>query len=372
MNADRTNQQLDRLVDDLALAQAGQPGEANVFRALELTRDEVRQSAFIAWLLAKNSPHQQGPALLERLARATGSEVDIGDQPYTVTREYAGLEAQIDVVVSVPGPPSLIVYVENKVDAIESDGRLESESRDVERLRREQMSQADIRKVFLTPGGVPGSAGEGWFPLSYEALGEMVEQLEPAMGEPWGALVRQWREALPSPTVPKSSVHIDPTVYALIRHELADLCNEVGEGMLSNFHSYPFQFHPFQRAAGQMHFTNLSPSADGLSVGVDRVWPESLLSGAPGTAPRLWVWHETDDVDFHHRFEMAVRENGATDGDGLLQPDRTSRRRQYLAVKWVGQYRLGEPSFAEQLRSEIGGFVARWLPIIEAAAKPDA
>ena len=156
----------------------------NVFSALGVTRKEVIQSRFLAYLLDPNEHHCQDSIFLDAFLTRIGlPEIGTEEQikRVQVTIEHPAGKSlggkdrgRMDIVLFCQ--PDWLVVIENKVDANEGEEQL---PRYAEWLQ-EQKGYSFNRLIFLTPTGyesVTGNAGE-YQQLSYLGLAEAFELLQ--------------------------------------------------------------------------------------------------------------------------------------------------------------------------------------------------
>jgi len=145
----------------------------NVFSALGVTRKEVIQSRFLAYLLDPNEHHCQGAIFLNAFLTIIGlpkvNTVQI--KHVRVVAEHSAGEAlgRMDIVLFCQ--PNWLVVIENKVDAGEGDQQL---ARYAQWLNKQQGYNLEKKLIFLTPTGhesVTGKAGN-YLQLSYLDLAE--------------------------------------------------------------------------------------------------------------------------------------------------------------------------------------------------------
>jgi hypothetical protein len=154
--------------------QAQAPVSFNVFSVLDVIYDEVRHSAFLAWLLDAGAGHGQGNLFLSSLLHTCGIPVDqSGFARYQVVTEYSGPESIIDIIVW--SRAQLLVYIENKVLAPEGPDQLARELRDMHRIGQSLGIPEDRRfAIYLTPRGRQPTTGDpsAWISLSYSELAQ--------------------------------------------------------------------------------------------------------------------------------------------------------------------------------------------------------
>lgn len=174
----------------------------NVFKAVGMARQEIKHSAFLAWLMDPSAPHAMGDRflrfLLARLLEDNQAEgfasVTVDDlSDVIVTRER---ESNIDILVRTRDR-RLIICIENKVDSGLHDQQLKKYWHYIEK------TYGDYRHkiyVFLTPRGddVPEEECEerDWFPLSYSTIAQVLESLRPAASERTGILIDDYVDLL--------------------------------------------------------------------------------------------------------------------------------------------------------------------------------
>lgn len=150
----------------------------NLFEAINMARQEVRHSRFLAFLLDPSNPH----GLADRFLRAILSAA-IGEHP---TPHISRLDAAIadlsgssvhcerdhfDVTVEIPSLRLLFV-IENKVDASEHKGQLAKY-----RVRAEaRYRNTRFLGCFLTPDGYEGEDDQ-WGAMSYATVATELKQV---------------------------------------------------------------------------------------------------------------------------------------------------------------------------------------------------
>lgn len=157
-------------------------GEFNIFTALAAERQELRHSAFLAFLLDPRQNHGLGDEILKPfLQRAlsaanrempiSGIEVDVWD---LAGAEVVRESENIDILVS-DQRNRLAIVIENKIDSSEHSSQLE---RYRERAER-RYPDWKIVYVFLTKDGTE-PADDAYVALDYgrvaEALGRILNK----------------------------------------------------------------------------------------------------------------------------------------------------------------------------------------------------
>ncbi len=173
----------------------GSQREVNIFEILGIVENEVKHSAFVAWMLNPRASHGQGSLFLQQFVKACGLSI----LPGTLSRcrvytEYALWDSIPDIVIY--GYPSFIIFVENKVRSSVDIDQLMRESRDLDRVGSAAALERDrLHRVLLTPAGLVPSPAKalGWVPLSYSDLGYSLDQCLPAVDfQDVASLIRTW------------------------------------------------------------------------------------------------------------------------------------------------------------------------------------
>lgn len=142
----------------------------NIFDALGVTRREIVQSRFLAFLLSPLEHHDQGTTFLNAFLQ----EIDVpaiaeNDKKRVRVRTEVRTDkfGRMDIVITTP---NFLIVVENKVDAAERDGQLA----DYQAWMNSQTGQAKKVIVFLTPSGCQSMTGESRS-LSYTSIADAFE-----------------------------------------------------------------------------------------------------------------------------------------------------------------------------------------------------
>jgi len=146
----------------------------NVFSALGVTRKEVIQSRFLAYLLDPNEHHCQDSIFLNAFLTKIGIP-EIGAENTeqikrirVITEHSAGEDGRMDIVLFCQ--PGWLVVIENKVDAGEAAQQLTRYTKWLDK----QQGYNQKKLIFLTPTGhesVTSNAGD-YLQLSYLDLAE--------------------------------------------------------------------------------------------------------------------------------------------------------------------------------------------------------
>jgi len=166
----------------------------NPFQAMQWTRQEVRHSAFLRWLLDPQETHGLGSyflrAFLKRIAhRSAGlhpmvpSVFDVDSWALThteVLQEWSGIDLLIKDDID-----RFILVLENKVDSSEHSGQLQRYRSSVER----QFPAHKKLYVYLTIGGAKAS-DEYYISVDYSEIVALVTETVTRRGEQLSTEVR--------------------------------------------------------------------------------------------------------------------------------------------------------------------------------------
>lgn len=151
--------------------------ELNLFEAIDMTRREIRHSAFLAFLLDPDQPHGLGGAFLEGFLAAIAEAQDL-DRPFTGLQlrlmdfDAVNVETEfrrIDVLVH-DQENKWVCAIENKVQASEHGDQLARYKATVER----QFPDHDQLLLYLTPEGEAPSVGD-YVPVTYRTVLDVLD-----------------------------------------------------------------------------------------------------------------------------------------------------------------------------------------------------
>jgi len=150
----------------------------NLFEALNITRQEIRHSRFLAYLLDPNETHGLGDQFLRAILRTTlgddsecpVSRLDVELKDLSDAGVYCERD-HFDITVQIP-ELELLFVIENKVGAAESEAQLET----YRKRAQERYGEYRFLGCFLTPDGYEGT-DENWFTLSYGAVCEVLTRI---------------------------------------------------------------------------------------------------------------------------------------------------------------------------------------------------
>ncbi len=172
------NEEFDKL--DLGLK------NPNIFQILKISKNEIRHSNFLSWLLDPKGSHKLGDIFLKRFLREVFSsnrfkEVNPEDvegmdlSKVEVRREWEN----IDLLIILD---KVVVCVENKVYSQESDHQLKV----YKEVIQEEFPEPEYIQtfVFLTPKGIESKNEKNSYePISYEFIVESLERIISENGE---------------------------------------------------------------------------------------------------------------------------------------------------------------------------------------------
>lgn len=179
MTTERLNELYSNLLDDVDFDRLDLGlKKPNIFSILKISRNEIRHSNFLSWLLNPKDSHGLGDIFLKRFLREVFSsdkfegisQVDVEGLDLTrvdVLREWNN----IDILISTP---ELVVCVENKVFSRDHSNQLLRYRKIVE----EHFPNKTKTFVYLNPEGEESSEEvENYYPLSYEFIVETLERI---------------------------------------------------------------------------------------------------------------------------------------------------------------------------------------------------
>lgn len=150
----------------------------NIFEALNISKQEIRHSRFLAYLLDPHAAHGLGDRFLRGLllAAADGhpqlpvtrlelSIKDLSDASVQCERDH------FDITVQVPSI-GLLFVIENKVDAAESDSQL----RNYRESAKAKYPEYTFMGSFLTPDGYEGGDAH-WGTMSYATVANEIRSI---------------------------------------------------------------------------------------------------------------------------------------------------------------------------------------------------
>ncbi|MDF7665261.1 PD-(D/E)XK nuclease family protein [Bifidobacterium sp. ESL0745] len=165
----------------------------NVFDVIDMGRQEIKHSAFLAWLMDPASPHGLGDLFIRRLLAQLYRENIQNHHSDELANDFASLaaddlteievvrerEAHIDILVKTLDN-RMVICIENKVDAWLHDNQL---FRYREYVENTYAGYAHKIYIFLTPKGerVPEDQSDepdSWLTLSYTSIVTVLKSIE--------------------------------------------------------------------------------------------------------------------------------------------------------------------------------------------------
>ena len=165
----------------------------NIFQILRITKNEIRHSNFLSWLLDPNQSHKLGDIFLKRFLREVFSSDKFGDidqvdvegmdlSKVEVLREWKN----IDVLIKLN---DVVICIENKVLSKEHSNQLK---RYREIIENDFPNEKKIF-VYLTPEGDESeNETDSYEPISYEFVVDTLERIISVYGESLNQQVKNY------------------------------------------------------------------------------------------------------------------------------------------------------------------------------------
>lgn len=165
----------------------------NIFQILRITKNEIRHSNFLSWLLDPNQSHKLGDIFLKRFLREVFSSDKFGDidqvdvegmdlSKVEVLREWKN----IDVLIKLN---DVVICIENKVLSKEHSNQLK---RYREIIENDFPNEKKIF-VYLTPEGDESeNETDSYEPISYEFVVDTLERIILVYGESLNQQVKNY------------------------------------------------------------------------------------------------------------------------------------------------------------------------------------
>ena len=165
----------------------------NIFQILRITKNEIRHSNFLSWLLDPNESHKLGDIFLKRFLREVFSSDKFGDidQVDVEGMDLSKVEIQrewknIDILIKLE---NVVVCVENKVLSKEHSNQLKRYKEIIEN----QFPNHHQTFVYLTPeGDTSEDESETYEPISYEFIVESLDRIISVYGESLNEQVKNY------------------------------------------------------------------------------------------------------------------------------------------------------------------------------------
>ena len=165
----------------------------NIFQILRISKNEIRHSNFLSWLLDPNQSHKLGDIFLKRFLREVFSSDKFGeiDQVDVEGMDLSRVEIQrewknIDILIKLD---TVVVCVENKVLSREHSNQLKRYKEIIE----DQFPEHHQTFVFLTPeGNTSEDESDSYEPISYNFIVESLERIITVYGESMNEQVKNY------------------------------------------------------------------------------------------------------------------------------------------------------------------------------------
>ena len=156
----------------------------NIFSVLKVSRNEIRHSNFLAWLLNPRGSHGLGDLVLKRFLREVFSSTKFSDVDQI---EVEGLDTSKAEILREWNHIDLLVVLENVVVCLENKVFSQEHSNQFERYKSVLDSTFPTKRkvfVYLNPNGdEPQDDNETYQPLSYDFLVETLERIVDVYGD---------------------------------------------------------------------------------------------------------------------------------------------------------------------------------------------
>ena len=251
MNIEELKSQYDKLLknEDFDKLDLGLKNP-NIFQILRITKNEIRHSNFLSWLLDPNQSHKLGDIFLKRFLREVFSSDKFGDidqvdvegmdlSKVEILREWKN----IDILIKLE---NVVVCVENKVLSKEHSNQLKRYKEIIEN----QFPNHHQTFVYLTPDGdISEDESETYEPISYEFIVESLDRIISVFGESLNEQVKNYikdyitiikRELMGTDKLTELSKKIyqnHKELFDFIIEHKPDLIDEIGETLKSHVKS---------------------------------------------------------------------------------------------------------------------------------------
>jgi len=165
----------------------------NIFQILRISKNEIRHSNFLSWLLDPNESHKLGDIFLKRFLREVFSSDKFGDidQVDVEGMDLSKVEIQrewknIDILIKLE---NVVVCVENKVLSKEHSNQLKRYKEIIEN----QFPNHHQTFVYLNPeGDTSEDESDTYEPISYEFIVESLDRIISVYGESLNEQVKNY------------------------------------------------------------------------------------------------------------------------------------------------------------------------------------
>ena len=165
----------------------------NIFQILRITKNEIRHSNFLSWLLDPNQSHKLGDIFLKRFLREVFSSDKFGelDQVDVEGMDLTKAEIQrewknIDILIKLE---NVVVCIENKVLSKEHSNQLKRYKEIIEN----QFPNHHQTFVYLSPEGDSSEdESETYEPISYEFIVDSLDRIITVYGKSLNEQVKNY------------------------------------------------------------------------------------------------------------------------------------------------------------------------------------
>ena len=165
----------------------------NIFQILRISKNEIRHSNFLSWLLDPSQSHKLGDIFLKRFLRKVFSSEKFGelDQVDVEGMDLTKVEIQrewknIDILIKLK---NVVVCVENKVLSKEHSNQLVKYKEIIEN----EFPNFQKTYVYLTPEGDSSEdESEAYEPISYQFIVDSLERIVSVYGESLNEQVKNY------------------------------------------------------------------------------------------------------------------------------------------------------------------------------------
>ena len=167
-------------------------GGVNIFDVLKVSRTEIRHSNVLAWLLDPRESHGFGTAFLNGFLKRVCQNSDVGEKtPFLITncenavvsREWGAGKRRLDILIECrrTDKKSLVLAIENKIDAKDGKGQLDAYYNEVLKAFPQANKVEQHLFVYLTPNGDDPEhatdSNENWIRLSYADIVSILDEV---------------------------------------------------------------------------------------------------------------------------------------------------------------------------------------------------
>ena len=166
-------------------------GGVNIFDVLKVSRAEIRHSNMLAWLLDPKESHGFGTAFLDGFLKRVCQNADVNENtPFlianwenaAVSREWGAGKCRLDILVECrcASKKSLVLAIENKIDAKDNRGQLDAYYKEVLKEFPCEYNCGRHLFVYLTPNGDDPAfdiESDVWIRLSYAEIVSVLEEV---------------------------------------------------------------------------------------------------------------------------------------------------------------------------------------------------